>query len=118
VEWGSPEVARGYESVPAILCVPLESKAAVEAAKKDGVYKDIALRLADVMREVGLDVGLHSKVLYRRIVEWPGETAVSAFAFAHAVCTGESLDDLKSRERVVREGTACLAAIIQEGDTY
>ncbi len=118
MEWGSPEVARGYESVPAILCVPLESKAAVEAAKKDGVYKDIALHLAGVIREVGLDVGLHSKVLYRRIAEWLEETAVSAFAFAHTVCIGESLDDLKSRKIMVREGSACLEAIIQEGDMY
>jgi len=38
---------------PAILYVPLENKAAIEAAKKDGVYKDVALGLAGVIREIG-----------------------------------------------------------------
>lgn len=103
---------------PAVLCVPLESKAATEAAKKNGVYRDIALRLANGMREVGMDVGLHLKVQYRQIAEWPGESGVSTFAFAHAICTGESLDNLKSRERVVRECTVCLEAIIRESDMY
>jgi len=89
------------KSEPAILCVSLESNAAIEAA----------IHLAGIMREVGLDVGLYSKVLYRRITEWPEETAVSAFALADAICIGENLDDLKSWKTMVREGTACLEAI-------
>ncbi len=67
-------------------------------------------QLVCTMQDMGVDKAGY-EVEYRRITEWPDESAVSAFVYAHAVCTGEDLDDLKTPDEVVRNATVALEAI-------
>jgi len=102
------------KGVMPILCVPLENN----AAKESGNYRAVGAELVQAIRGAGVDMGTNTnfKVLYRRIAHWPNESGVCAFAFAIQACSGGDLDELKTRDEVIRVVKLGLEALIRDAD--
>ncbi|RYP36153.1 hypothetical protein DL767_003485 [Monosporascus sp. MG133] len=74
----------------------------------------MAARMAIPMRKANLLAPLECETLYRRIADWPVESAVSAWVLVHAVYCELDVGDLKTRHIIANEAARAVVPVLRK----